>query len=277
MLLIWKENGLLRNASFEEIQGKIDSIIPPAIIGRIPSKISAGFAGFTAEQWMHWTTIYSVIVLRDYLPQEHFTLWCMYSKACSLMCRPHVHVRDIDKAGELLMSFCRGVQTLYGNGAITPNMYLHGHLKKCILDVSPLYSFWCYSFERYNGILEKMKKSWHAPEKQLIHKFTKRQTIAAATLPPDLPEEFVQVFTQAKESKTLLPDPIISGLAMLMYEHYLMCLSSEVSAIKQSFQNMHNSTWQGEIYDGSSKRRFDKNVSGYIWPPKCASCATSIH
>ena len=50
MLLIWKENGLLQNASFEEIQGKIDSIIPAANIGRIPSKISAGFAGFTAEQ-----------------------------------------------------------------------------------------------------------------------------------------------------------------------------------------------------------------------------------
>ena len=65
-----------------------------------------------------------------------------------------------------------------------------------------------------------MKKSWHAPEKQLIHKFTKLQTIAAATLPPDLPEELVQDFTQAKESKTLLPDPIISGLAMLKYEHF---------------------------------------------------------
>ena len=162
----------------------------------------------------------------------------MYSKACSLMCRPYVHVRDIAKADELLMNFCRGVQTLYGNEAITPNMHLHGHLKKCILDVGPLYSFWCYSFERYNGILEKMKKSWHAPEKQLIHKFTKLQTIAAATLPPNLPKELVQVFTQAKESKTVLPDPNISGLTMLKYEHFLMCLPSEVIAIKQSFQHI---------------------------------------
>ena len=79
--------------------------IPPANIGCIPSKISAGFAGFTAEQWMHWTTIYSVIVLRDYLPQEHYTHWCMYSKACSLMCRPYVHVRDIDKADNSLRAF----------------------------------------------------------------------------------------------------------------------------------------------------------------------------
>ena len=49
------------------------------------------------------------------------------------MCRPYVHVRDIDKADELLMSFCTGVETLYGNEAITPNMHLHGHLKNVFL------------------------------------------------------------------------------------------------------------------------------------------------
>ena len=84
----------------------------------------------------------------------------------------------------------------------------------------------------------KMKKSWHAPEKQLIHKFTKLRSIAAATLPPNLLEELAQLFTQAKESKTVLPDPIICGLTVLMYESCLMCLPSEVSAIKQSFQHI---------------------------------------
>ena len=27
------------------------------------------------------------------------------------------------------------------------------HIKQCIIDFGPVYSFWCYSFERYNGIL----------------------------------------------------------------------------------------------------------------------------
>ena len=28
-----------------------------------------------------------------------------------------------------------------------------GHLKDCILDYGPVFSFWCFSFERYNGIM----------------------------------------------------------------------------------------------------------------------------
>ena len=159
--------------------------------------------------------------------------YSLYSKACSLMCRTYIHLREIEQADELLMSFCTGLERLYGKEAITPNMHLHGHLKECILDVGPLYSFWCFLFERY---IEKMKKSWHAPEQQLIHKFSNLQTLAATVLPPDLPLELVQIFTQAKECETALPDPVISGLVVLKYEHNLMCLPQEICAIKQSFQ-----------------------------------------
>ena len=43
------------------------------------------------------------------------------------MCRPYVHVREIEEADELLMAL--GLERLYGKEAITPNMHLHGHLK----------------------------------------------------------------------------------------------------------------------------------------------------
>jgi len=35
----------------------------------------------------------------------------------------------------------------------TPCMSLH--LSQCCIDFGPLYSFWCFSFERMNGILGK--------------------------------------------------------------------------------------------------------------------------
>ena len=96
--------------------------------------------------------------------------------------------------------------------------------------MGPLYSF---SFEHYSGILEKMKKSWHAPEQQLIHKFPNLQTLAATILPPELLLELVQIFTQAKEYKTTLPDPVTSGLIVPKYEHNLMCLAQEMCTIQQ--------------------------------------------
>ena len=57
ILFLWKDRGFLNNSTLEKIQEQINSISPPSNIDRIPSKISAGFAGFTAEQWMHWTTL----------------------------------------------------------------------------------------------------------------------------------------------------------------------------------------------------------------------------
>ena len=70
MLFLWKDRGFLNNSTLDKIQEQIDSISPPSNIGHIPSKTSAGFAGFTAEQWMQWTTLFSPIVLRDHLPLE---------------------------------------------------------------------------------------------------------------------------------------------------------------------------------------------------------------
>ena len=33
----------------------------------------------------------------------------------------------------------------YGDRACTPNMHLYLHLKQCIIDYGPVYSFWCAS------------------------------------------------------------------------------------------------------------------------------------
>ena len=87
---MWKDMRYISDTCFDTLQERVDSINIPSKIGRIPSKISAGFAGFMAEQWMHWTILYSPVVLRDILPTEEYKIWCTFSKACSLLCRPYI-------------------------------------------------------------------------------------------------------------------------------------------------------------------------------------------
>ena len=91
MLMIWKYKKIISDSDFLILQ-EVDAIKPPSNIEQIPSKISAGFAGFTAEQWMHWTIVYSPVVLRDLQPLEDYTLWCIFSKACLLLCRPYNYI-----------------------------------------------------------------------------------------------------------------------------------------------------------------------------------------
>lgn len=71
MLKLWKDSGLISDSDFQILQERMDEINPPTNIGRLPQKIAAQFSGFTAEQWMLWTTLYSPLVLRDILPQQH--------------------------------------------------------------------------------------------------------------------------------------------------------------------------------------------------------------
>lgn len=46
-----------------------------------------------------------------------------------------------------------------------------------VLDYGPLSSFWCFAFERFNGLLEGFQKSWMGPERQMFWKMLNMQHI----------------------------------------------------------------------------------------------------
>ena len=74
-----------------------------------------------------------------------------------------------------LLKFCQCFEELYGKHRVTLNMHLHTHLVDCVLDYGPVYAFWLFSFERYNGILGEYGTNQQAVEIQLMRKFTSTQ------------------------------------------------------------------------------------------------------
>ena len=75
MLSVWKDLNLFTTDQFEVIQQKVNSFHTPADVGRIPTKISSGFSGFSADQWRNWTLLYSLYALKDVLYYSHFNCW----------------------------------------------------------------------------------------------------------------------------------------------------------------------------------------------------------
>ena len=67
----------------------------------------------------------------------------------------------------------------------TPNMHMACHLNDIMLDYGQVHGYWCFSFERHNGMLESMKKSWVNPEKQLLFKFLDLQIVNAIDVTSD--------------------------------------------------------------------------------------------
>ena len=157
---------------------------------------------------MVWTIVYSPFVLKEILPQDHYSMWCLFSLSCSLFCRPYVHHTELIKADELMMKFCTMFERIFGPECVTPIIHMHTHLRQCIKDVGPVFSFWCFSFERYNGILENLQKNWHAPEVQIMEKFTLMQALNATDVSSSTPPELLQCLNGLKSNYVLLDESI---------------------------------------------------------------------
>ena len=99
------------------------------------------------------------------------------------MCRRNISRTSCQTADNLLVQFCKSVESLYGKDNVTMNMHLHCHLSECIFDYGPVYSFWCFAFERFNGILGSYHVNNHQIEVQLMRRFLESQHIQSIIWP----------------------------------------------------------------------------------------------
>ena len=96
-------------------------------------------------------------------------------------------VEDIQSAHLFFVQFARRFQELYGREFFTPNIHLHMHLRECFMDYGPPHKFWCFSFERYNGILGSYHTNKREIESQFMRKFTTQQAVSCLQIAPDNP------------------------------------------------------------------------------------------
>jgi hypothetical protein len=133
----------------------MNNIHPPSEIGRIPRKIDIGegFSNLTANEWKNFFLIYARIVLWNFLDKEDQKILTHFSQACFILVRRIVTLENLTAAHNHLIKLLELIELNYGENLITPNLHLSLHLGECCEDYGPLYSFWCFSFERMNGIL----------------------------------------------------------------------------------------------------------------------------
>ena len=132
---------------------------------------------FTADEWKNLILLYSVYSLYDVIPEADFKCWCLFVDSYHILCQSVLTTSQVSEAHDILVNLCERFESLYGKDRCIPNMHVACHLKECILDYGPLSSFWCFPFERYNGFLEGLQKSWNGPEKEMMYKILNMQHI----------------------------------------------------------------------------------------------------
>ena len=73
----WLDTSMLTAADLQKVQERVDAVLVPANIGRIPGKIAKSFSGFTADQWKNWVVVFSSYALHGILPDEHYRCWLL--------------------------------------------------------------------------------------------------------------------------------------------------------------------------------------------------------
>ena len=116
-------------------------------------------------------------VLASSFTDDHLQCWLLYVRACTILCQRILRENDIVTADLLLLTFCKKFEQIYGGENCTPNLHLHLHLKDCLLDYGPSHAFWCFSFERYNGLLGSFHTNKRSIEQQIMRKFVNAQRL----------------------------------------------------------------------------------------------------
>ncbi|GBC18472.2 hypothetical protein GLOIN_2v1775288 [Rhizophagus irregularis DAOM 181602=DAOM 197198] len=128
----------------------MDKFQIPSDLGRIPGKIHSGegFTNFTADQRI----------------LNHFV------RVCSILVNQILESNLVDEAHRSLIEIVKLIENHHGRDKITPNLHLSLHLRDCSSDYGPLYAFWCFSFERMNGILGSLPNSNRKIESELMRR-----------------------------------------------------------------------------------------------------------
>ena len=202
MFKLWISLGLLGRDELLIVEEKCRLFTLPNSVGRLPTNISSNYGGFKAAQWRSWITIIFTCSFKNILPDEHLRCWLLFVRACCILGKRIVTEAEVSSANILLGAFCRKFEQLYGREHCTPNMHLHLHLKKCILDHGPAHSFWCFSFERYNGLLGSYHTNQKNIEIQIMRKFIGSQMLLSAKASAH--PEFLAVL-KASDKKISIP------------------------------------------------------------------------
>lgn len=185
MLEVWVKLDLLTTSSFDIIEKAASLLSCPNDVGRLPLKIGSSFSGFTADQWKMWTLAYSAVVLKGVIPDNHLVVWLLFVRACTILCSRVLKKSDLEMAYNYLKQFCLKFIDIYGYEHFTPNMHMHMHLKDCCIDFGSIYGFWCFAFERYNGILGSFHTNNRNVESQLMKKFICQQQVFKLQFPKE--------------------------------------------------------------------------------------------
>jgi hypothetical protein len=164
----------------------VKSVRIPYDVGRLPSNVfddSDGNSGITANQWKIYITCYARPCMYNLIPVRAYKSLVMLSEIVTMMVSPVFTDELITKLHRLLHEHHEQFSRVYGKWSMSVNYHMSLHLPSMIMDMGPPHVFWCFGYERMNGILAGAPKSNRSVALEVANRFVRDTTIATSNIP----------------------------------------------------------------------------------------------
>ena len=171
------DENLINEGDFHKMQETADRLQCPREVGRLPYKIYSQMANLKADQWKILVLVYLPFLFngitvraRPEIKGDLQRMALLLNLICRLLCVRVISEADLNIVHGYIVEYCETFTRLFPL-RVKPNMHYCLHLKEDCLNFGPVYSFWLFSFERYNGILSAFDTNNRCIETTFLRKF----------------------------------------------------------------------------------------------------------
>lgn len=158
------------------LNARILSIKPPANIVRKPRSMDQK-ANFKASEYRSLLLYYLPVCLQGLIPNNYLKHVQRFSAAMYKLLKDSISEEEVNKAENMLMTFVKEHQILFGKQAMVMVVHLLKHIAESVRQLGPA---WCHSafpFERNNGCLLKSVNGTSDVLLQASSKYTLAKTL----------------------------------------------------------------------------------------------------
>ena len=177
------------------IDKRLKDMKPPDFIQRLPRELETSRAYFKASELQAWLLYYSVPCLIDILPQRYLEHFACLVEGVYILLGDNITPGSIDLARDLLSTFYKDHQLLYGDANCSLNVHNVGaHLVTYVQSWGPLWAWSCFPFEDLNGALLERVHGTGNQCRQLIWMLYAQNSLRANC--HLIPDNKIQLFVQ---------------------------------------------------------------------------------
>lgn len=188
--LISKPRRFLLNNMLSQIRLPIEYIRKPRSLADLKFWKASEFRSFLLH--------IGPVILRDYLPQDHFDQFMALSVAIKLLCSDQITETQLLKADSLITFFSGQVVALLGELAQSYNIHTLRHLVRQVRESGPLWATSAFGFESANHFLKLPLTGTINQGDIIVRRFLARKYVSTKPIAEDSLNDFTRLQQHTK-------------------------------------------------------------------------------